>query len=336
LFVQYDSEAETALRVVTIAAGLAREIQTEAHAQPGEKDDLSPVTVADYAAQAVISQMLHKVFPDDSLVAEEGSAALAAPQGEDTLAAVLAYVNRLLPNADEDAICAWIDRGAGEPGARYWVLDPVDGTKGFLRGEQYVVALALIEAGQVVLSAMGCPNLDQGLRPTLGGSGSAVVAVRGEGAWAASTEWELLERLRVSDEDEPSAARLLRSVESDHTDEEKMAQLIGALGIRAEPVRMDSQAKSTVLAAGGAELIFRLNSPRNPERKENTWDQAPGLIIVEEAGGRVTDLRGAALDFSAGRKLNRNYGVLVSNARLHDAALRAIQAVGADIPPEAM
>ena len=336
MFERYGLEAETALRVVTLAAGLAREIQGEVRALPGEKDDLSPVTVADYTAQAVISQMLHEVFPDDSLVAEEGSAALAAPQGEDALAAVLAYVSRLLQNADEQAICAWIDRGAGEPGARYWVLDPVDGTKGFLRGEQYVVALALIEAGQVVLGAMGCPNLDHSLQPALGGAGSAVIAIRGQGAWAASMEGKLLERLRVSDEDEPSAARLLRSVESDHTDEEAMAQLISVLGIRPEPTRMDSQAKSAVLAAGGADLIFRLNSPRNPDRKENTWDQAPGLIIVEEAGGRVTDLRGAALDFSAGRQLSRNYGVLVSNARLRDAALRAIQAVGADIPPEAV
>lgn len=335
MFERYSSEAESALRVVGLAAALAREIQTEAHALTGEKEDLSPVTVADYAAQAVVSHMLHEIFPDDPLVSEEGSVALLAPQGEETLGTVLAYVQRLLPKADEHAVCTWIDRGAGEPGARYWVLDPVDGTKGFLRGEQYAVALALIEAGQVVLGAMGCPNLDHSLRPAVGGVGSAVVAVRDQGAWAASMEGELLERLRVSDQDEPSAARLLRSVEPDHTDEEKMAQLIGALGIRSEPMRMDSQAKCAVLAAGGADLIFRLNSPHHPDRKENIWDQAPGSIIVEEAGGRVTDLRGAGLDFAAGRLLNRNYGVLVSNARLHDAALGAVQAVGADEPPEA-
>lgn len=335
MFEAYRLEAETAMRVVALAAGLAREVQMDAGALSGEKDDRSPVTVADYAAQAVISRMLEEIFPDDSLVAEEGSAALLATLGEETLDTVLGYVRRVLPEADDKGVCSWIDRGAGVPGSRYWVLDPVDGTKGFLRGEQYVVALALIEAGQVVLGAMGCPNLDHNVHPAMDGLGSVVVAGRGQGAWVASMVGKIIKRLRVSEEDEPRNARILRSAESLHIDEEKMAQLIAELGIRSAPLRLDSQAKSAMLAAGNADLIFRLNSPLNPNRSENIWDQAPGLILVEEAGGRVSDLRGADLDFTAGRQLENNYGVLVSNTRLHDAALRAVEAIGADVPPEA-
>jgi len=335
MFEEYSLEAETAMRVVALAAGLAREIQMDTRARSGEKDDRSPVTVADYTAQAVISRILEEVFPDDSLVAEEGSAALLAALGEGTLETVLGYVRRILPEADEQRVCTWIDRGAGVPGSRYWVLDPVDGTKGFLRGEQYVVALALIEAGQVVLGAMGCPNLDHNVHPAMDGLGSVVVAVRGQGAWVASMAGMIIKRLHVSEEDEPRNAHILRSVESLHIDEEKMAQLIAALGIRSAPLRLDSQAKSAMLAAGKADLIFRLNSPLNPDRSENIWDQAPGLILVEEAGGRVSDLRGADLDFTAGRQLDNNYGVLVSNSRLHDVALRAVEAIGANVPPEA-
>jgi len=96
---------------------------------------------------------------------------------------------------------------------------------------------------------------------------------------------------------------------------------------------MDSQAKSLLLAAGEGELIFRLISPRRPDYVERIWDQAAGAIIVEEAGGRVTDLAGVPLDFRAGRALDRNLGVLASNGRLHAAALEAIRQTGADRRP---
>ncbi len=291
--------------------------------------------MADFALQAVISRKLLEAFPDDPLVAEEGSAALSTPQERGTLESVVDYVRRLLPPAGEDDVCAWIDRGEGNPQSRYWVLDPIDGTKGFLRGGQYVVALALIENGRVVLGAMGCPNLDYDLQSDIGGAGCAVVAVRGQGCWLASLRGAMLRRLHVSGEGYPRKARLLRSVEPLHTDEEAMARLIAELGISAAPIRMDSQAKYAVIAAGESDLIFRLNPPHNPDRKESIWDQAAGSIVVEEAGGRVTDLRGEALDFSAGRQLKRNHGVLVSNAQLHEVALRAVARIGAHNPPEA-
>jgi 3'(2'), 5'-bisphosphate nucleotidase len=334
VFDVYSSEAETALRIVSQAAELARDIQAAARDHSSQKSDLSPVTVADYALQAVISSKLLEVFPEDPLVAEEGSAVLSTPEGQATLEVVAGYVRRLVPSASKAAVCEWIDRGEGIPQSRYWVLDPIDGTKGFLRGGQYVVALALIEDGQVVLGAMGCPNLDQSARPSMGMTGCAVVAVHEQGSWLASLQGELVRRLHVSKEDDPSNARLLRSVEPLHTDEEMMARLITELGISTAPVHMDSQAKYGVIAGGGAELIFRLNPPHKPDRKESVWDQAAGSIVVEEAGGKVTDLRGNMLDFSAGRQLDRNHGVLVSNSRLHEAALQAVSRIGADSPAE--
>jgi 3'(2'), 5'-bisphosphate nucleotidase len=336
LFQAYQKEAETALQAVRLAVDLARPIQRQARLLSAEKDDLSPVTVADYTCQAVVCKVLGDHFPRDAVVAEEGSEALRAPQGEGILGSVLKHIREVMPGADEAKVCDWIDHGTGQPAARFWVLDPVDGTKGFLRGDQYAIALALIEEGKVVLGVMGCPNLDPGLQPGSRGEGIMVAAVRGGGAWTVSMEGRLGERLQVSGNEQPAAARVLRSVESDHTDETKLARLIEALGIRPPAVRMDSQAKHAVLAAGAAELIIRLNSPLNPGRSESIWDHAPGAILVEEAGGRVTDLRGAKLDFTAGRLLERNYGVLVSNARLHEAVLKGIAAVGADNPPEAV
>ena len=74
-----------------------------------------------------------------------------------------------------------IDFGGGDAsGSRYWTIDPIDGTKGFLRGDQYAVALGLIEDGEVVAGVLGCPNLPA----SEGGAvGSLFAAVRGEGGF---------------------------------------------------------------------------------------------------------------------------------------------------------
>ena len=101
------------------------------------KSDHSPVTVADFAAQAIVGRQLVQTFPDDVLVAEEDTAALRTPEQSETLAEVTGFVKSVAADATEEDVCAWIDCGRGEPGRRFWVLDPVDGTKGFLRGGQY-------------------------------------------------------------------------------------------------------------------------------------------------------------------------------------------------------
>jgi len=99
---------------------------------------------------------------------------------------------------------------------------------------------------------------------------------------------------------------------------------------------MDSQAKFAVLASGNGDLIVRLLSPAQPDYAEKIWDQAAGCLLVEEAGGEVTDLAGRPLDFRAGRELRRNTGVLVSNHRLHASALEALRQIGADRRPGAV
>jgi 3'(2'), 5'-bisphosphate nucleotidase len=92
---------------------------------------------------------------------------------------------------------------------------------------------------------------------------------------------------------------------------------------------MDSQAKYAVLATGRGEIYLRLLSPRQPDYREKIWDQAAGSLLVDEAGGTVSDLHGKALDFSAGRELVNNRGVLATNGALHPAALRALEAIQA-------
>jgi 3'(2'), 5'-bisphosphate nucleotidase len=327
---EYQRELEVARATVIEAAERCRQVQASLVGGL-EKEDRSPVTVADFASQAVAAVRLKQAFPDDPLVAEERSQALRRPAAAGTQQQVVEIVRQLHPSATEDQVARWIDLGAGVPGRRFWTLDPIDGTAGFLRGDQWVVALALIEEGAVVLAALACPRLNAELQPTDEAPGCLLLAVRGQGAWL---EAEGVRRpLQVSDCSQPQDGRVMGSFEASHTDPATMDRLRGHLGSQKPLIKMDSQAKFAMVAGGRAEMIFRLLSPARPGYREKIWDQAAGTLIVEQAGGRVTDLTGAPLDFSAGVTLARNRGVVVSNGKLHEAALAAVRAEAADQTP---
>lgn len=314
-------EVRFAIDVVRKAVKLAREVQCEMVAPALAKEDKSPVTVGDFAVQALVGGSLHGAFPNDPLVAEESSGALRSTDGQSTLERVTEFVRRVVPDSTPEKVCQWIDWGRGEPTKRFWTLDPIDGTKGFLRGAQYAVALALMVEGERQIGVLGCPNLE---------GGSLVAAARGQGSWRSRLGApEKCERLHVSECRHPAQARVLRSVESDHTNVHQMDDLMRALGVEAEPVLMDSQAKYAVLAAGEGDLLFRLLSPDRPNYRENIWDQVAGSLILEEAGGRITDLEGKSLDFSAGKTLAHNRGVVASNGHLHEVALEMIKRIRA-------
>jgi 3'(2'), 5'-bisphosphate nucleotidase len=213
------SETKFALQAARQAALLVKQVQAELAGASLTKGDRSPVTVADFASQALVGHLLAQAFPNDPLVAEEDSQALRDPAQQDMLGRVTGFVQRALPGATPQMVCEWIDRGGAEPGGRFWTLDPIDGTKGFLRGDQYVVALALVVDGQVQLGVLGCPNLTDGYCPDLSGPGSLVVAARGQGAWTTSlAEPGGYFPLKISQYSDPKLMRILRSFESGHTD----------------------------------------------------------------------------------------------------------------------
>ncbi len=317
-----------ALEAVRLASQMVKTIQAELVSPALTKDDRSPVTVADFASQALVGRLLGEAFPNDPLVGEEDSSAL---RGDNTvLEQVTGFVRHFMHAATPETVCAWIDRGSAAPGGRFWTLDPIDGTKGFLRGDQYAVALALVVDGAAQLGVLGCPRLSDACLPDYNGPGSLVAAVRGQGTWVSPLEVEtLFHRLNTSSQADPSQARLLRSFESGHTNVGQIDEFVQLLGIQAKPVRMDSQAKYAVLAAGQGELLVRLLSPSQPDYREKIWDQAAGSLVIQEAGGAITDLDGARLDFTTGRTLAHNRGVVASNGLLHSKALEALRQIGA-------
>ena len=324
-------ETRLAIEIVRRAAQLAQRVQSGMALMNLTKSDFSPATVADYAIQAVVARSLRDVFPDDLLVGEEHAADLRKPEAEPMREVVFNFVKRAYSDVTIEEALALIDRGGNAPtGGRFWVLDPVDGTKGYLRGGQYAVALALIEDGEVKLGVLGCPNLGEGCLPDICGAGALVVAAKGEGTWYTPLNEEGdFRQLAASPCTEVAKARILRSLVSEHTNAEQITELTTSLGIAPEPMQMDSQAKYAVLAAGEGEILLRLLSPKQPDYREKIWDQAAGSIVMEEAGGRVTDLDGKALDFSAGRALDNNRGLLVTNGPLHETLLEGLRTIGA-------
>lgn len=322
-------EVRFAIDTVRQASLLVKQVQADMVTEALTKDDRSPVTVADFAAQALVAYRLMQSFPGDPLIGEEDSGALRSAEEAEKLSAIAHFVSKFLPSATRESVLDWIDHGRADSGQRYWTVDPIDGTKGFLRGEQYAVALALVVDGEVQVGALGCPNLSDASREEIGGPGSLVIAARGQGAWTVPlTGDEEFRKLQVSDIEEAAQARFLRSVESGHTNINQLDVVAQEMGA-AEPVRLDSQAKYAMLASGAGDLYFRLINANKPNYKEKIWDQAAGLIVAEEAGGMVTDLDGKKLDFTRGRTLANNRGVLASNSKLHQAALDALRAAGA-------
>jgi 3'(2'), 5'-bisphosphate nucleotidase len=318
----YELEKQAAIAAVSRAAALCQMVRTELVVTSLEKDDRSPVTVADFGSQALVCQYLGEAFPQDVIVAEEDSADLRQHPAQ--LELVTRFVQRFRPGATAPAVCTWIDAGNGAVSERYWTLDPIDGTKGFLRNDQYAIALALVERGQVKVAALACPALPRRLTEFGGETGMMFVAVYGQGAAMAALNSPVFEPIQVSRAPHDPQARFVESVESDHGHHELQQAIAQAIGISRPSLRMDSQAKYGAVARGDAVLYLRLPSPKSPDYREKIWDHAAGALIVTEAGGKVTDMFGRPLDFASGRKMAGNQGVVVSNGLLHATVIEAL------------
>ncbi len=331
MFDYKDPEVNFAVNVVRQAALLVKTVQSQMVSDALTKGDKSPVTVADFASQAYVAKQLIDTFPGVPMVGEESSASLKTEENKQTLQDITNFVNTIIPNSSQEQVCDWIDFGSTTNAKKFWTLDPIDGTKGFLRGQQYAVAFALVEDAEVKIGVLGCPNLKNGYIQDIGGEGSLVVAVKGQGTWTTSLTdpTQPFKQIKVSDFANPADARFLRSFEAGHTNVSQLDYIAQEMGVSAEPVRLDSQAKYSILAAGAGDCIFRLISPKMPDYVEKIWDQAAGYLVAVEAGGTVTDLNGKPLDFSTGKFLTNNRGVLATNTHLHQACLAAIKAVEA-------
>ncbi|MCC7387806.1 MAG: hypothetical protein IT431_03470 [Phycisphaerales bacterium] len=373
----YPALATAAHHAIYLAAVVTREVQASLDdLRAITKDDKSPVTVADFAAQAVVAKVLTDHLGPIRLVAEESSTFLRHPDHATHLTATLAAVQSVWPEATPETLLDAIDQGAAETHhAGFWTLDPVDGTKGFLRNQQYAIALAYIERGTPTVGVMACPNLPRNFNRPLDlpdPRGCIYAAIKGAGVFEYPADTPPDDDQHHSpdkpipitrlDHEEGEPISVCASVEKAHSnadDTDHILQYLSSGGLQggpalragspsstppsggpapragspsfppiptAEPARLDSQAKYAVTARGQADAYLRLPTKKN--YIERIWDHAAGSLVATEAGCFVTDIHGNALDFSHGRGLEKNKGIICAPPRVHGLIIGAIQALG--------
>ncbi|KAM2004964.1 hypothetical protein ACFX15_000201 [Malus domestica] len=270
------------------------------------------VSVLMEGSQAIVSLVLERELPCESfsLVAEEDSGDLRKESGQETLERIKKLVNDTLANSDfssvsnlttEDVLRA-IDNGKSEGGSsgQHWVLDPIDGTKGFVRGDQYAIALGLLDEGKVVLGVLAF----------------------GTGTYMQPLDGSYPIKVHVSATENPEEASFFESFEAAHSLHDLSSSIAQKLGVKASPVRIDSQAKYGALSRGDGAIYLRF--PHKGYR-EKIWDHAAGCIVVTEAGGVVADAAGNPLDFSKGKYLDLDTGIIVTNQKLMPLLLKAVR-----------
>jgi histidinol-phosphatase len=254
-----DLAMETARRAAE-AGGAAAMPHFRAGVRVEIKPDRSPVTAADREAEAAILAVLRERFPGHAVLGEETGAHAGA-------------------------------------GAR-WIVDPIDGTRGFTRGGSFWGPLVALEAeGDVVAGAMGLPALRE-----------VYWAARGKGAWR-SVAGGPAERLRVSGIQAWEEATLslgeLRFLLAPATREQ-----VNRLTVTAAQARCYGDLAGCAMVLTGRAEVFL-------EAGVQVWDIAPLRVLVEEAGGRFTDLAGVATHASG--------GCIASNGAVHEHVLRALR-----------
>lgn len=314
----------SALAAVVLACKVATQVQAALVSEETiTKKDNSPVTVGDYTVQALIIHILSTAFPDIPFVAEEDSKTLA--ENPEVQQSVLKFVTAHFPSVTSDSLLNIISKGGEALRAtttkRWWTLDPIDGTQGFLRRDQYAIALALMENNKPILGILGCPSLPIRRHSAQQPVGCILVAVKGQGACIRAIDDEHEDKINVSDKADPQMAVFTESFVSRGYAHELNKGVTSRLSVKAEPLRIDSQCKYAMVARGDSDIYLRLSSL---DYKECIWDHAAGDIIVQEAGGHVVDFQNKPLDYSKGTKLVNNIGIVCTNKELLAPVLAAL------------
>ena len=275
-----------------------------------------PVTIADYGSQAIICRALQRDYPADAVVAEESGAQFIQLVSAEQREQVRQLLSQTLGQpVGEDELLGWLDFGSGVKARRAWVIDPIDGTKGFIARRHYAIACGLLLDGQVAEGMVAAPGYDNGR--------GALFYTDGGAAWREALAGGGRERIRVSRRRAAHEFVAAQSYARAHASKSRMGRAREYAGLGAARIlELDSMEKYALVACGDADLYLRL--PRaGSEYAHKIWDHAAGVALARAAGGMATGLEGEALDFSRGQSLP-NAGMVVSNGQLHERIVAAV------------
>ncbi|KAE9613516.1 hypothetical protein Lal_00015955 [Lupinus albus] len=372
----YSNELDVAVKAMQMACFLYQKLQdtlvsmsTRCNDQVQFNDDNSLLTIAGWSVQAIVRWILSQSLGSEniSILAKGDVQTLSKTNASEVLEAVVKTVNECIAEAPRFGVQELKSalgssevlellshcNSVGAPSARFWVLGSIDDTLGYVNGDQYVVSLSLIEAGEVVLGVIGCPNYPMRkewlsyhhsyhriismLTPTTSetwNKGCVIYAKKGSGkAWMQPVVhvnkkfvWpNHAKQVSISSIDNPALATFCETVEKANSSHSFTEGLALSVGLSKRPLRALSMMKYVAIACGNAEVFMKF---ARASYKEKIWDHAAGVIIIQEAGGIVTDVRGDPLDFSKGLYLEGlDRGIVAcAGPTLHEKIIDAVDA----------
>jgi 3'(2'), 5'-bisphosphate nucleotidase len=264
----YEQELQAALAAADLAGRAILEHYAQFQKVPDAPAEIS--TVADHESQEIILTSLHRAFPRDGFCAEEATPTLAQ---------------------------------VARTGSRLWIIDPIDGTRGFARKNgEFSVMIGFVDQGRIAVGLVLEPAKDR-----------LTYAVQGGGCWQRQGGGTLT-RARVSAVTDLSRATVTQS--RSHHGGPPSPELLAL-----KPGRVletySAGIKLAQVARGEADLYL------NTYPNFHDWDICAGHILVQEAGGTATGLGGQEFYYGQPGASHR-FGLLASNGLLHTAALAVL------------
>jgi 3'(2'), 5'-bisphosphate nucleotidase len=265
----YDKELTVALEAARRASHHLLDEYARFVVIPDAPSDIS--TDADRASQEIILKTIRESLPTDALCAEESTATLA---------------------------------GQASTGERVWVVDPIDGTRGFARKNgEFSVMIGFVEKGVIGVGIVAQPAV-----------GRLTYAVRGQGCWRLDEGAETPVRCQVTPVAELAKCTL---TQSHSRDPNKRSPLVEKIGPAKIVESYSAGIKLAFVARGDADVYL------NTYEAFHDWDICAGHILVTEAGGKVTGTGGQTIVYGSEGAWQKD-GLVATNERLHEAALKAI------------
>ncbi|KAM5343242.1 hypothetical protein ACJ41O_014208 [Fusarium nematophilum] len=339
----YSHELTVAFGALQKAAQLSQSIVSAKDKGVIEKEDLSPVTVADFAVQALLTATIKHAFPEDRVVGEEDATDLR--KNSVLMERVWGLLDRVASDDDtaslcqlpasREQMCDLIDEcGASSPGAsgRTWIFDPIDGTKTYLRGELYAINMALLLDGEQVAGIVGAPNLsidakaplrNEDIDPT--GQGCIFFAVKNHGAFIRPLHSN--QPRPISTHQAGQKVRFVTSVSIVDSALDGVHEVVASRLNAAFPGcdLVPWVLRWAALAMGLGNTTVWVYKRR--DRYAKAWDHAGAMLLFEEAGGKITDVRGRRIDLTVGRKMSANFGFVAAPGDIHGRVLEVVHEV---------
>ncbi|MFX1572929.1 MAG: inositol monophosphatase family protein [Promethearchaeota archaeon] len=290
----YQTELKLAIKIVKDALKVINWFRINGF-RSFQKLDESPVTTADIASQILIVSNIKKTFPEDLIIAEEGDTFI----DNQTSKVILNCFNEL--HLEDNFDFKEVLNYKGSNTDRQWTIDPIDGTQGFLEGLVYAVGISFLKESDQKIAVIGIPNYNKKRK-------AIFIAEKGKGAKAAYGKNEF-KSIKVSNQDNLEESTLCRSLHYDKPWVEEFAKLVGIK----KKIQIDSMSKFCKVADGSADIYLK---PID-EIHSYSWDFSPGVLIVKEAGGKISDLNGAPVRFLRDKLICDAPGLVASNSNLH-------------------